>query len=184
RALWLTRCSRFVCIEEIMGFKFRKRIKIAPGLHVNLSKSGVSTSIGKPGATVNIGKKGVKATVGIPGSGLSYSQNLTSSGSPKEVLSNTGKGSSLLGKTLLIIIAFLLVANFFGSPSESVNSFSTIEAKSLRVRAEPTTNSKIINQLVAGDKVKVMQTNGGWVLIEGNGVKGWVASEYLSSPEP
>lgn len=167
-----------------MGFKFRKRIKIAPGLHVNVSKSGVSTSIGKPGATVNIGKKGVKAAVGIPGSGLSYSQNLTGSGNPREVSSNTGKGSSLLGKTLLTIVAFLLVANFFGSPPESVTSFSTVEVKSLRVRAEPTTNSKVVNQVVAGDKVEVIQTSGSWVFIKGNGVKGWVAAEYLSSPEP
>ncbi|PHM50036.1 DUF4236 domain-containing protein [Xenorhabdus miraniensis] len=29
-----------------MGFKFRKRIKIAPGIYINTSKSGVSTSIG------------------------------------------------------------------------------------------------------------------------------------------
>ncbi|MFB1068306.1 DUF4236 domain-containing protein [Vibrio diabolicus] len=167
-----------------MGFKFRKRIKIAPGLHINVSKSGVSTSIGKPGATVNIGKKGGKATVGIPGSGLSYSQNLTGSGNLKEVSSNTGKGSSLLGKTLLTIVVFLLVASFLGSPPESVTSFSTVDVKSLRVRAEPTTNSKVVNQLLAGDEVEVIQKSGSWVLIEGNGVKGWVAAEYLSSPEP
>ncbi|ETT13426.1 bacterial SH3 domain protein [Vibrio parahaemolyticus 50] len=38
--------------------------------------------------------------------------------------------------------------------------------------------------MVAGDKVEVMQTSGSWVFIKGNGVKGWVAAEYLSSPEP
>ncbi|QDF67101.1 DUF4236 domain-containing protein [Shewanella sp. SNU WT4] len=167
-----------------MGFKFRKRIKIAPGLHVNISQSGISTSIGKPGATLNIGKNGVKATVGIPGSGLSYSQNITDSGRLNEVTSNTDKGSFLLGKTLLAIVFFLLVANFWGSPSDSINSFSTVEIKSLRVRAEPTTNSMVISQLAAGDKVEVIQTNGRWVFIEGNGVKGWVAAEYLSNPEP
>ncbi|EGQ96012.1 hypothetical protein B7943_16580 [Vibrio cholerae] len=184
RALWLTRYSTFGCREGIMGFKFRKRIKIAPGLHVNVSKSGVSTSIGKPGATVNVGKKGVKTTVGIPGSGLSYSQNLTGSSNTKEVSSNTGKGSSLLGKTLLTIVAFLLIANFFSSPPETVTSFSTVEVKRLRVRAEPTANSQVINQVVAGDKVEVIQTSGSWVLIKGNGAKGWVAAEYLSSPKP
>ncbi|MBF8451216.1 DUF4236 domain-containing protein [Aeromonas dhakensis] len=56
-----------------MALKFRKRIKIAPGINLNLSKSGISTSMGKPGATVNIGKKGVKTTVGIPGTGISWS---------------------------------------------------------------------------------------------------------------
>jgi len=37
-----------------MGFRYRKSIKIIPGVRVNLSKSGVSTSIGRPGATVNV----------------------------------------------------------------------------------------------------------------------------------
>jgi hypothetical protein len=58
-----------------MALKFRKRIKIVPGVNLNLSKSGISTSIGKPGATVNIGKKGVKTTVGLPGTGLSWSNS-------------------------------------------------------------------------------------------------------------
>lgn len=57
-----------------MGFKFRKSIKILPGVRVNVSNKGVSSvSVGKRGAKVNIGKKGVRNTVGIPGSGLSYS---------------------------------------------------------------------------------------------------------------
>lgn len=56
-----------------MGFKFRKRIKIAPGISVNISKNGItSATIGKPGSSVNVGKRGVKATAGIPGTGLSY----------------------------------------------------------------------------------------------------------------
>ncbi len=57
-----------------MGFRFRKSIKIAPGIRINLTKKGVSSvSIGKRGATVNVGKKGTRGTVGLPGSGLSYS---------------------------------------------------------------------------------------------------------------
>lgn len=34
-----------------MGWRFRKRIKIAPGVNINLSKSGISTTIGKRGAS-------------------------------------------------------------------------------------------------------------------------------------
>jgi len=56
-----------------MGFRFQKRIKLLPGLRINLSKSGVSTSVGTPGATVNFRKGKKKLTVGVPGSGLSYS---------------------------------------------------------------------------------------------------------------
>lgn len=57
-----------------MGFRFRQGIRIFPGLRLNLSKSGVSTSVGAPGATVNVSKRGIRGTVGVPGSGLSYSK--------------------------------------------------------------------------------------------------------------
>jgi Protein of unknown function (DUF4236) len=60
-----------------MGFRFRKTIKLFPGLKLNLSNSGISTSIGVPGATVNLSKRGTRGTVGIPGTGASYSENLS-----------------------------------------------------------------------------------------------------------
>lgn len=61
-----------------MGFRYNKRIKIAPGIRLNISKSGVSSSFGPRGASVTVGKRGVRANVGIPGTGISYSQQLTS----------------------------------------------------------------------------------------------------------
>lgn len=76
-----------------MPFRFRKIFKIAPGVKVNLSKSGLSTSIGKAGASLNIGKKGIKTTEGIPGTGISFSQHAsfpksgTSAGAPTSSLS-------------------------------------------------------------------------------------------------
>lgn len=60
-----------------MGFRFRKIIKIAPGVKLNISKSGVSTSLGGRGATLNLGAKGVRGTLGLPGTGLSYSKQLS-----------------------------------------------------------------------------------------------------------
>ncbi|WP_313383238.1 DUF4236 domain-containing protein [Pantoea sp.] len=57
-----------------MGLSFRKRVRIAPGLYLNVSSGGTSWSVGVPGATLNFGgKRGARATVGIPGSGISYS---------------------------------------------------------------------------------------------------------------
>ncbi len=56
-----------------MGFRFRKYSKILPGVKLNFSKSGVSTSLGKKGSMVNFSRKGTRGTIGIPGTGLSYS---------------------------------------------------------------------------------------------------------------
>ena len=57
-----------------MGLRFQKRIRLLKGLTVNLSKTGISLSIGMRGATVNLGKHGNKTTVGLPGTGISYSE--------------------------------------------------------------------------------------------------------------
>ncbi len=61
-----------------MGFRFRRSVRLLPGVRVNFSKSGVSTSLGVRGATINLSKRGTRATVGLPGTGLSYSQQLGS----------------------------------------------------------------------------------------------------------
>ena len=55
-----------------MGFRFRRSVRLLPGVHLNFSKSGASLSLGRRGATVNLSRRGVRETVGIPGSGLSY----------------------------------------------------------------------------------------------------------------
>lgn len=65
-----------------MGLRYRKQIKVAPGVKLNVSKSGISTSVGKRGATMNFSGRGTKATVGIPGSGISYSKQLTKKKKP------------------------------------------------------------------------------------------------------
>jgi len=61
-----------------MGFLFRKRIKILPGFWFNLSKNGISTSIGGKGLTVNLKDGKTRTIVGIPGTGLSYRTTSTS----------------------------------------------------------------------------------------------------------
>ncbi len=55
-----------------MGFRFWRRVRIAPGVTLNLSKSGASLSFGPRGAKFTVGPKGTRVTVGVPGTGLSY----------------------------------------------------------------------------------------------------------------
>ena len=50
--------------------RFRKRITLFPGVVFNLSKSGISTTIGPRGASVNFGKNGAFLNTSIPGTGL------------------------------------------------------------------------------------------------------------------
>jgi hypothetical protein len=60
-----------------MAWSFRKRIKIIPGIHLNIGKNGISTTIGVPGASINIGKNGTYLNTGIPGTGIYSRQKLS-----------------------------------------------------------------------------------------------------------
>ena len=103
-----------------MAFRLFRRIKIAPGITINLSKSGLSASAGMRGARVTLGPRGVRRTVGIPGTGVSYSENSAIGGSPKRARrsnSNTRptddeaheQVSSAQG-CLTIIVAIVIIA--------------------------------------------------------------------------
>ena len=71
-------------------FRFRKTFSILPGVRINLSKTGVSSSLGGHGATVNVGKNGPMVTLGVPGTGLSY---------------RTPLGTTLLVALILVAVA-------------------------------------------------------------------------------
>lgn len=61
-----------------MGLRFQRRIRIAPGIHLNLSKSGLGVSLGPRGASMSFGPRGAWANLGLPGTGLAYRAHLGS----------------------------------------------------------------------------------------------------------
>ena len=88
-----------------MGLRFYRRIRIAPGLRINLSKRGASVSAGGRGHWLTFGPRGERATIGLPGTGLSYTENL---------------GGRRGGRPFAIVIAiaiigFILLAVVLGS---------------------------------------------------------------------
>jgi hypothetical protein len=58
-----------------MTFRFRRRIRLFPGVYANISKRGVSVSAGVRGARVTLDKRGgVRETVSLPGTGASWNE--------------------------------------------------------------------------------------------------------------
>lgn len=101
-----------------MGFRFRKSVKLMPGVRLNIGKSGVSASLGVKGASVNIGKRGVRSTAGIPGTGISYSENLTSGDNtrqepslqpPNSAFSRSSSKSCLIFGVFTLVVLGILV---------------------------------------------------------------------------
>jgi len=77
-----------------MSLRFRKSVKIAPGVKVNFNKNSISTTLGTKGAHHTISSSGRKtSTVGIPGTGISYSST-SSSGNSRTSKSDSSKGTA------------------------------------------------------------------------------------------
>jgi hypothetical protein len=55
-----------------MPIRFQRRVRVAPGLSLNLNKRSVSASFGQRGAHITVGPNGKRTTIGLPGTGLSY----------------------------------------------------------------------------------------------------------------
>lgn len=99
-----------------MGFRYNRRIKIAPGIHLNLGKKGHSWSFGKRGVgsvNYNPRMKKVRKTVDTGIKGLYYTEQ--SSAKKKTQMHNepTTKGAAIFG---LIVggVVFILIIVFFG----------------------------------------------------------------------
>lgn len=96
-----------------MGLRFRKSLRIVPGLKVNFSKQGLSSlTVGGKGLTYNIGRKGTRGTAGLPGTGLSYSHY-----TPHETTGDGAQGqarsSAVPGWLGPVCIALIIGAVYF-----------------------------------------------------------------------
>lgn len=60
-----------------MSLRFRRSIRIAPGLRLNVGMRGLSATVGPRGASLNIGPQGIYSNLGIPGTGISSRQKLS-----------------------------------------------------------------------------------------------------------
>jgi hypothetical protein len=52
--------------------RFYRRVRVLPGVSVNVSRSGPSLSFGIRGAHVTVGRTGITRIGGIPGTGVFY----------------------------------------------------------------------------------------------------------------
>ena len=94
-----------------MAFRFYRRVRLFPGVSVNLSRSGASLSVGVRGAHLTVGKRGVTRTVGIPGTGIFYTsrtgtQTGVHSATPPADVAPAGAGLAVA----VALVAFALVA--------------------------------------------------------------------------
>lgn len=128
-----------------MGLRFRKSIKILPGVKFNVGKKSAGVSVGTDGARYSVNSSGRKtSTVGVPGTGLSYSK---SSGSKK------GKGSSSGLPWRLIaavgVLVFLLIGGIAACTDPDDEPTTTTTAAETTTEADPESKTSIIEAVGA-----------------------------------
>ena len=74
-----------------MPVRFRRTFTLFPGVKVNVSKGGMSISVGRKGFTLNFSKHGIRQTTGIPGSGISHTSYLVKNDDEDEKEKESGK---------------------------------------------------------------------------------------------
>jgi hypothetical protein len=134
-----------------MPLRFFRRIRVAPGVSVNLSKSGASVSVGPKGAKMTVGPRGVRKTVGLPGTGVYYTTTsplhdkapivsaIVEPPSPRRFRGFWGR-RSLKGKSAIVVLGLLLVgalnpAN--AAPGPASNSVITPAAATAKLNPTP-----------------------------------------------
>ena len=107
-----------------MGLRFRKQITIFPGVKLNISKTGLSLSVGKKGAHFNAGTSGRKSvSVGIPGTGLSYTKNISSG---KKTLGVAFTAVVIAGAVIMGLFKYKdKIAGFFGAGAGQKSAVET-----------------------------------------------------------
>lgn len=181
-----------------MGFRFRRSVRLVPGVRLNFSKSGISTSLGGRGATLNIGRRGTRATIGIPGTGLSYTTTLSGpSRQPSPGTSagpaSTGQGSPWLGLAVLggLVLALgMCVSGRSTTPAAPAAAAApavagptpevrTIAGDGVNCRASPRTGA-VIARLGKGETATVVDQAPDWTKLVHPGGDCWVANALLT----
>ena len=140
-----------------MGFRFRKSIKLIPGVRLNLGLKGASLSVGGRGLTYNVGAKGTRVTAGLPGTGLSYSHYAAYQSQATQIASQPPpivQPNRRFSATPLIVAAFIIGVAYLAVQ----NNLFVPSSKPSAVRDEPVT-------YVASPRVEEIQRNAGVSII-------------------
>lgn len=177
-----------------MGWRFRKSVRILPGVRLNISKSGISTSLGVPGATLNLGRGKRTLTTGIPGTGLSHSQSLMGGAETAQGTASGGSGCAVWIGAIVIGLFALSMCRSPQAPAPAAETETVetpevaaqpsetlyVDAATLNIRSDASTQSSVVARLQRGDPVQVIEQRNGWSKIVHGAAFAWVATRYLA----
>ena len=131
--------------RDLMPFRFRRTIRIAPGLSINLGKKSASVRVGGRGAGYTVSTNGNRTTsLSIPGTGISWSKTTRASQSQTPARTpypSAGTGLPFWERSWVIIACILLLPPIglamtwaFASWSQGTKYVAMLIAAALTVR--------------------------------------------------
>ena len=91
-----------------MSLRFRRRIRIAPGVHLNLGLHGAGLSVGPRGLHVGLNRQGMYTSAGIPGTGLYAIHHVRSSPGEHPAVEGDAAGF-VVGIGILVAVTLFIV---------------------------------------------------------------------------
>ena len=184
-----------------MGLRFRRSVRLLPGLRLNFSLSGVSTSLGGRGATINLSRRGVRTTFGLPGTGLSYSTlkpyEVNTSDAARSASGYTGVAVAAGVVVLICVVgAFHSARRPANSVPETIKTDEQValpvpkpvgtlfvNAQALNCRTGPNQKSRVAKRLKLGHSFVPGALAGDWIqMADADGC--WVKQSYLAALPP
>lgn len=96
-----------------MGLNFRKSIKVADGVKLNIGKKSAGVSVGgKYGGVSYNTKSGARVRASLPGTGLSYTKSLNSVGKKGKSKSKSKSSTKKTVQTILTVLIVLVAVIF------------------------------------------------------------------------
>lgn len=162
-----------------MALRFQKRIKIAPGLRVNLSKRGAGLSVGLRGASVTTGQQGTQVNIGAPGTGLSTRKRLSKKGGH---LSWGGASIATLAVIAVFALAKCAMAMTDGEAYSAAEAIGTIIASEgpCHISLDQDAIRAWVNTTVPADRLDYPSMMSGAVALAGYRLKDMGQSEMTA----
>jgi hypothetical protein len=187
-----------------MGLRFQRVLRIFAWLRINVSKGGISGSVGPRGADLNFGRHGVTTDAGIPGTGISYRSRLGGHGGKIGVLALV----AALGFTAFKN-ADRIGALFQHPPTSVAGAAKTLSASKSEIRAQQTadeavpasgmryahrggsdlrdssvTSAHVLKKESKGAQVVLLATSGPWAQVRDGNITGWMRASVLGTEKP
>jgi hypothetical protein len=167
-----------------MGFRFQKRIGLLPWLRLNLSKGGVSTSLGPRGADVNIGRSGVTTNAGIPGTGFSYRSRLGGSGGTLGILAIVVGLGFWAFQHWSRIEKIITPAQSASTASAAPSAIRYVHREGSVLRETESPSGKNLKKESKGAQVVLIASDGEWAKVQDGDLTGWMRTSVLGTNPP